>query len=183
MMNMAVTRRFVLLIAIAGGFALPAAARGQAIVTWQRVQLPGVQGYVSLDTMGIAGRVPGRPDAVFARLRTAYGRLQVRAEIDDSAHGMLGTLRTARTLAIGEAVMSRVFDCGVGPSGPLADNARVRIAMVSFLVPAGPDSTSLRTGLIGSAQSMDGALSGALACRSTGFLETWLLQELGGRIR
>jgi hypothetical protein len=169
------------ILAMAGVAA--SAARAQSVVTWQRVELPGYAAYVSLDTVGVATRVPGGRNLAFARLREAYRALHVPTELDDSVGGMLGTLRVTRSLSFAGVSLSRSLECGEGPTGPLADNARVQFALVSFIEPAGADSTLLRTALVGSAMPMDGALSGPVRCTSTGYVEASLRRQLGGRTR
>lgn len=168
------------LLAVLATVAAVTEVQAQAVVAWQRVQMPGYGGYISLDTLGVPTTVAGQRDSVFSRLRETYRRLQVRLDLEDKETGMLGALRLTRTQTFAGTVLSRVVDCGPGAYGSFADNARVQLALVTFVAPAGADSTLVRTALIASAQPVDGAANGTQTCRSTGFVENQILRDLGG---
>ena len=155
-------------------------AAAQGVVTWQRADIPHSP-TVSLDTLGPVAKVPGAPGAVFARLRALYRQLGVRPEVDDSARGRIGSLEIIRTQQFAGGWMSRIVECGRAPSGgPLADNARVQLSIVTFVGAADGDSTSVRTGLVGTARSNDGSSLSTATCASRGYVELWLRRQLGG---
>jgi len=154
-------------------------ALAQGATYWQDRPMPNRVGAVSLDTLGAAAKVPGTPAAVFTRLRALYRELGVRTEVDDSARGRIGSLEIIRTQQFAGGWMSRIVDCGRGPSGsPLADNARMQLSMVSFVGPGDGDSTTIRTGLVGFARANDGSSMEQVSCTSRGYVEMWLRRQL-----
>jgi hypothetical protein len=157
------------------------AAAAQGVIYWQDRHLPGRDGTVSLDSLGTAVKVPGSPGIVFAQLRTLYRQLGVRTEVDDSSVGRIGSLEITRTQSFAGGWMSRIVDCGRDVDGrPIADNARVRLSMVTFVGPASGDSVMVRTGLVGFARANDGSSRETVQCSSRGYVETWLRVHLGG---
>ncbi len=168
--------------------ALAAPARAQAPATqpapttaMQSVPLynfPGNTMYARLDTIGTAVTVTGPKAQVFHALRAVYGELQVPVMDADSAAGWLGALHLTRTYALGRMRMSSALDCGSGMSGPVADDARIQMALVTFVAPAGADSSSVRTAVVAQSQSLGGAASDRVLCNTKGYLEDWIVQRV-----
>jgi hypothetical protein len=170
--------RIAMVLAL-GAFATSAAA-AQGVVSWQSSPAPLHGTSVSLDTLGVPSKVAGTPAAVFSRLRALYRQLGVRTEVDDSARGRIGSLEIRRTQSFAGGWLSRIVECGAGATGPVADNARVTLSIVTFVGPAGGDSTTVRTGLVAYAQSTDGSTRESMPCSSRGYVEMWLRRQLGG---
>ncbi len=175
-------------VAIVLGLALAAAARAQTPATapapttaMQSVPLynfPGNTMYARLDTIGTAVTVAGPKAQAFHALRGVYAELQVPVADADSAAGWLGALHLTRTYSLGRMRMSSALDCGSGMSGPVADDARIQMALVTFVVPAGADSTSVRTAVVAQSQSLGGEQSDRVLCNTKGYLEDWIVQRL-----
>ncbi len=128
--------------------------------------------HIALDSVGRPVNIATSPSGAFMALTVAYAELQIPLTLVDSARGTLGTLRLVRTQSLAGAPLSRLIDCGSSMSGPFADNARVALAIVSFLTPGSRDSISLRTAVVGLAESIDGTSREPVLCSSTGFLES-----------
>ncbi len=139
---------------------------------------PGNTMYARLDTVGTAITIAGPRERAFHALRSVYAALQVPVTDADSAAGWLGNLRLIRTYALGPMALSSALDCGTGMSGPVADEARVQLAVVTFLLPAGADATSVRTALVAQSQSLEGAQSDRVLCSTKGYLEDWIRSRL-----
>jgi hypothetical protein len=143
---------------------------------------PGFTFHVSLDTVGVPVTMALPPALAFSALRYAYADLHVPLTLDDSAAGWLGTLHLIRTQSLGTLWLSQVVDCGVGMTGPIADNARVQLAIVSFVGRGTSDSTAtVRTALLASAQSLGGQSSDRVLCTSRGALEAWIRSRITAR--
>ncbi len=177
-------RRLAALVIALSLAARPAPAQSTASTTTQQASslplytYPGFTFHVSLDTVGRAAAGAAPRAAAFRALRAVYAELKVPRTDVDSVAGGLGTLRLIRTQSLGSYPLSRLLDCGRGMSGPVADNARVQMALVTFVAAGGADSTSVRTALVASAQSLDGASGDRAVCSSTGFLESWMRERL-----
>lgn len=154
----------VISFALCGAFPLNAAnaQHVRPIVTF-----PGLTAPVALDTTGNAIRIAAPPGVIYTTLRAMYGELKVPLEVDDSVGGMLGNLRMLKIRSLGKTRLSLVVDCGGGMSGPLADNARVQMAMVSMLKPITPDTTEVRTAIVAAATSLEGSLRDPIGCSSS----------------
>ncbi len=177
-------RRLAALVIALSLAAWPALAQSTASTTTQQASslplytYPGFTLHVSLDTIGRAVAVATPRALAFRSLRAVYAELKVPLTDVDSAAGWLGTLRLIRTQSLGRFPLSRLLDCGRGMNGPVADNARVQMALVSFVSARAEDSASVRTALVASAQSLDGASGDRAVCSSTGFLESWMRVRL-----
>lgn len=171
--------RLVSLVMVAALAARP--ALGQT-VTQRPVALPGFTAWVRLDTVGQAVRVAAPPAAVFAALRAVYAELRVATTLDDSAGGILGTLRPLHLSTLAGSSLSRSLECGAGISGLYADNARVDLVIATMIAPAPGDSTAIRTALVASAQTMDGPARPRLLCLSKGFIESWVRTHVLARV-
>jgi hypothetical protein len=154
--------------------ALPFASAAAQDVVYRQVPLYNAQ-QARLDTMGPVVTVAGRPDSLFARLRATYRELNVPTDVDDSVHGSLGTLRIVRNRIFAGVWLSRVVDCGASYTGSLADHADVELSVVSFLHPAGRDSTALRTAVVGTARPPGREPA---PCRSRGYVEDLVRRRL-----
>ncbi len=174
----------LLLLAALGAQAARAQAPAGPITPTTAVQpvplynFPGNTMYARLDTIGTAVTVAAPKAQVFHALRAVYGELQVPVADADSAAGWLGALHLTRTYSLGRLRMSSALDCGSGMSGPVADDARIQMALVTFVVPAGADSSSVRTAVVAQSQSIGGERSDRVLCNTKGYLEDWIVGRL-----
>lgn len=137
---------------------------------------PGLSQQVALDTAGTVRNTALPAGVVFGRLRTIYGKMKVPLGVDDSVGGMLGTLRQVQRQSLGGTQLAMFLNCGGDVSGPLANNGKVTLALVSTVSRAG-DSTAVRTALVAAAQSVEGALRDAVSCTTTGRLEERIFNQ------
>jgi hypothetical protein len=142
------------------------------------VSFPGLTTPVALDTTGNATRIAAPAGTLYARLRVMYKDLQIPLEVDDSVSGMLGNLRMLKIRSLGKTRLSQIVNCGGGMSGPLADNARVQMAMVSMLKPISADTTEVRTAVIAAATSLEGSQRDPIACNTFGQFEIKFHEQL-----
>ena len=85
------------------------------------------------------------PARIYGKLRLEYARMDVPVSLDDSLTGMIGNLRLLRVRKLAGVQLSRSISCGGGISGPLADDSRVQLALVSMVKPVSADSSDVRT--------------------------------------
>ena len=139
---------------------------------------PGTSYYASLDTIGTAVTVRGARAQAFHALRSVYAELQVPLTLEDSASGWLGTLHLIRTYTLGTMRLSRALDCGSEMTGPVADDARIELALVTFVRAVGADSVAVRTALVASSRSVTGEQRDRVQCSTKGYLEDWIRGRL-----
>ncbi len=163
--------------------AAPAGARAQTVTPSTTTQAasplllynpPGSSYYARLDTIGTAVPVSGSSARIFHALRSVYADLKIPLTLVDSANGWLGTLQLVRTYTLGPMRLSRALDCGSEMTGPVADDSRVELAVVTFVLPEGPENSSLRTAVVASSQSLNGEQRDRVQCSTTGYLEEWI---------
>ena len=150
----------------------------QAAASLMLFNPPGSSFYARLDTIGHAVTVAGKRADVFHALRSVYADLQIPLTLVDSANGWLGTLRLVRTYTLGPMRLSRALDCGSEMTGPVADDSRVELAVVTFTLPEGANATSVRTAVVASSQSIGGEQRDRVQCSTTGYLEEWIRGRL-----
>ena len=156
-------------------------ALGQDNVVYH--QVPLYNGAMArLDTLGPVAALAAAPAVLFPRLRAVYRQLSIPADLDDSTHLQLGTLRVVKTRNMAGVWMSRIVDCGAGYSGSLANTADVEFSIVSFLRPVGRDSASLRTAVVAVAHPVEGT-QGLTPCNSLGYLEEQVRRRLEAAAR
>lgn len=165
-----VRSRSIALVVVAGLLALgSASARAQA--TPATVILPGFRGVVKLDTVGTVESVPGPAGAVFSMVRAAFDSLGIAQQVHDSTAGVVGNLELQLTRRMAGKPMSYWVDCGVGHTGPTANQYRVHLALLVTVAPSSAGGASMRTAVAAGAQAYGGPLGDPIACQSTGRLE------------
>jgi hypothetical protein len=146
------------------------------------VSFPGLTVPVMLDTAGYTARIAGAPASIYAQLRAEYDRMKVQLTTDDSLTGIIGNLQMLRIRTLAGGQISRFLNCGGGMTGPLADNARVQLALVSMLKSVSADSTEVRTVLVGVATSLEGASRDPVRCTSAGTLEARIHERISKQL-
>jgi hypothetical protein len=73
--------------------------------------------------------------------------------------------------------MSRSFNCGEAPTGPLADSYRLEIAIVAWVSDDKP-GTKLGLATIASGRDISGTSQRPRECASLGLVETRLLEAI-----
>jgi hypothetical protein len=67
--------------------------------------------------------------------------------------------------------MASYLNCGESFSGPVANNYRIYISLLSVIRPDGKGASELETAFSAAAQNMEGSSADRIACGSTGKLE------------
>ena len=147
------------------------------------IQLPGFGAPILLDTLGTWKDVNADADRTYRTLASVYDALMIPDNLRDSTGRYVGNtaLRKSRSFAGGP--MSRLVECGVGMTGPNADNYRINMAIVSR-VEATPDGRArLRSALVASGEDVSGPSRDVVTCGSTGTLEARIHELVSQRLR
>ena len=135
------------------------------------IVVPGELTQVAIDTMGTPYRVPFRTGRVYSALVAAYADLKLPAEVRDSAAGRVESEVFYRRGALVGRQISTYLSCGEGIAGPYADSYRVYSTVLSRVVPADSDRSTLRTVVLAGAVSVAEGARQPMPCESTGRLE------------
>ncbi len=100
-----------------------------------RAMLPGMDGPILLDTMGLAVPISGNRDSIFAALTTVFNELKIPVQLNDPKQGLLNNLNADVSRRLGGQPMSRYIDCGRSFSGENADVYRITLAVSAWLEP------------------------------------------------
>ena len=130
----------------------------------------GEYGMTIFNEPGVASRTVGVPwRLVWGALEDAYAEMEVEVTYADPATRQMGNTGYRVRRIEGQRV-STYLDCGMGLTGPNADNYDVTLSIMTRLDPATGDSTRIETTVDGSAKAR--ATSGnSVHCRSRGELE------------
>jgi len=109
------------------------------------------------------------PAAALAALEAAYTELGIEVKFRDNATGQLGNKRFSKVRDLAGVRMSKYVGCGFAETGPVADNYRVTMSLVSRVTPIGSGSR-VDTQLTAYAEDM-GSSKGTLSCTTLGALE------------
>lgn len=157
-------------IAAVASLAAPPAARAQ-LPDRVRVLLPAFSQPVAIDTIMHSYDLKAPAAKVWAAAARVFYDYKMPTDLRDSTRGVVGSTRFVRSGMFVDAMMSRVLNCGMGITGPNADNFRITLALVAVVTPAGSDKAKLGLGFVGSGLDMRGNASDPVACASTGRTE------------
>ena len=115
--------------------------------------------------------IAASPSRAFAALKVVYEELGVPAGTHDPATGRFGNTDFWRTRRLGNAALSTYLNCGESFTGPVANNYRIYISLLSVIRPDGKGQSELETAFSAQAQNMEGTSADRIACGSTGRLE------------
>jgi hypothetical protein len=171
-------RKLLLLIALAGNAAVLPAQYARA-----RVWLPGYQTQLALDTLTPPTALDAPYGKVYTAAIAAFNELKIPLDTRDSIRGLVGNLSLKKTGSLAGEQMSRWMNCGVGMTGPNADNWRIYIAVAALLDRvAETNKTAIRVALAASAQDMQGNAKDPVTCGSSGGIEARILESVQKRI-
>lgn len=161
---------------------LPRPAHAQANVQGGRgatgstflFELTGGRGGVLLDTIGTITLVERPWPDVHRAAAAALQRFGVPLAIHDTSAGVAGTTGFFVSRRLGRTSLAHYLDCGSGIAGPNANFARARLAVLVFARRQDATSTALRTAVVATARTLDGASQHELTCATTGRLEEQL---------
>jgi hypothetical protein len=111
------------------------------------------------------------PGRAFEALKVVYGELGVPPGTNDPATGRFGNTDFWKQRRLGNEAMSTFLNCGESFTGPVANNYRIYISLLSIIRPDGKGASELETGFSAQAQNMEGSAGDRIACGSTGRLE------------
>jgi hypothetical protein len=135
-----------------------------------RISGTGEYGMTIFNEPGVAARTVGVPwRLVWGALEDAYTEMEVEVTYADPTTRHMGN-NGYRVRRIEGQRISTYLDCGMGLTGPNADNYDVTLSIMTRLDPVAGDSTRIETTVDGSAKAR--ATSGnSVHCRSKGELE------------
>ena len=151
---------------------LPAQRRRSVIV------MPGQTTQVISDTMGAAYELPFSYGRVYHALVAAFAELKIETSEADSVGGQVGNLQFVTRSPLGGKAMSEYLSCSSGMIGAYADIYRIYLSIMSYLTPNGADSTTLHTGLLGTAVNVAEGSRQPMPCESKGRLELRIYQMI-----
>jgi hypothetical protein len=147
-----------------------------------RVQVPGVQQPVLLDSIAIAHKVDGSVERVLKAIDEVYAEFDLPVETFDPQAGRFPNRRVTKSRRLGKSAMSRFLDCGRGFNGNNADIYRVTIATAAWPEPATGTATKIHIALIGGGLDPSGAGDGYVVCTSRGFFEEDFAKRVNAKL-
>jgi hypothetical protein len=160
-------------LVVAGAVAL-SASRAHAQV---RINLGAWHEPILLDTLRQDHELRAAPEKVYEATLKAFAELDIPTGRTSGKSGIIGSERFERSHALGNLLLSKLYNCGEGPTGPYADSFRLEIAVVAWVVPVGTGS-KLGLATVASARDISGVAHQSRACYSSGTLETKLLEQV-----
>jgi hypothetical protein len=127
----------------------------------------------------VAATVKSAPSVVLPILRDTYSELGIEPKVFDAATGAVGNRYFFKSYRLGDAPLSRYFDCGGTLTGPAADNYKITMSVVSVVRPNG---TGSKIETLVSARADDAASSNSRSCSTNGMLEAELYRILVRRL-
>lgn len=145
-----------------------------------RVRLQAWTEPILLDTMQVQREFRAAPATVYDAVLRAYPALEIPLGQTANTEGIIGSERFSRSRSLAGALLSKSYDCGDGPTGPVADSYNLEIVVVAYVVPAG-SGTKLGVSTIASGRDLTGPIRVPRACYSTGRLEKLVFDEVTKR--
>ena len=115
--------------------------------------------------------IPAAPSRVFEAVKAAYEELGVPPGTHDPTTGRIGNTDFWKQRRFGNEAMSAYLSCGESFTGPVANNYRIYISLISLVRPDGKGASEVETAFTAQAQNMEGSSGDRIACGSTGRLE------------
>lgn len=115
--------------------------------------------------------VPAPPSRVFEAVKAVYGELGIPAGTHDPASMVFGNTDFWKSRRLGDVALSTYLNCGESFTGPVANNYRIYMSLLSKVHSDGKGGSELETAFSAQAQNMEGSSSDRIACGSTGRLE------------
>jgi len=115
--------------------------------------------------------VPAAPNRVFDAVKAVYEELGIPPGTQDPATGRFGNTDFWKSRRFANEPMSTFLNCGESFTGPVANNYRIYMSLLSVVRPDGKGGSELETAFHASAQNMEGSSGDRIACGSTGKLE------------
>lgn len=116
------------------------------------------------------------PSEVYDAVARVYGDLDIPVTMQDKMQGVV-TADGFRMSRIDGRRNSRWLDCGMGMTGPLADNADITATVATLVEPADEGETLVHTQVDATARRRASA-TGGLGCSTTGRLEALIIEQV-----
>jgi len=136
-----------------------------------RAVLPGIDGAILLDTLGLPFPIHGNRDSIFTALERVFKDLKIPVETRDPRTGLLRNLNAEISKRLGNVPLSRYLDCGRGFSGDNANFYQINLAISAWIDPPSGDAKQLQVAIAASGRDPAGSRSGWAQCTSRGALE------------
>jgi hypothetical protein len=111
------------------------------------------------------------PGRAFEALKKVYDELGVPPGTHDPATGRYGNTDFYKTRRFANEAISSFLNCGESFTGPVANNYRIYMSLLSVIRPDGKGGSELETAFSAKAQNMEGTSADRISCGSTGRLE------------
>jgi len=122
--------------------------------------------------------IPAAPSRVFDALKGVYEELGVPPGTHDPSTGRIGNTDFWKSRRFAGEPISAFLSCGESLTGPVANNYRIYISLVSVVRPDGKGASEVETAFSAHAQNMEGTSGDRIACGSTGKLEEHIRKAL-----
>ena len=130
----------------------------------------GYEFVIARDRSAVALDLPADADRAWPALMEAYARAGVALADVDTGRREMGNRSLVVRTRLGTEPLSAFLDCGRILGGPIANQYRIRLSVVSTLEPLATGETRLVT-RVGASASDPASSSPPAACSSTGELE------------
>jgi hypothetical protein len=165
-------RRVSLLLSLAGTASCSPAPRAEVgLPTERTVAVDDKNVYRTTVLPNAKAPIAAAPSRAFEAVKTVYGELGIPPGTNDPATGRFGNTDFWKTRRLGNEALSGYLNCGESFTGPIANNYRIYISLISIVRPDGKGASELETAFSAQAQNMDGTSADRIACGSTGRLE------------
>jgi hypothetical protein len=115
--------------------------------------------------------VPAAPSRTFEAVKAVYQELGIPPGTHDPSTGRFGNTDFWKQRRLANEAMSTFLNCGESFTGPVANNYRIYISLISMVRPDGKGASELETAFTAQAQNMEGSSGDRISCGSTGKLE------------
>jgi hypothetical protein len=168
-----VIRRLALLFSLAGivSCASTSGGPGVGMPTERTVAVDDQNVYRTTVLPSTKSAVAAAPSRVFEATRIVYEELGVPVGTHDPATGRIGNSDFWKQRRFGNEPLSGYLNCGESFTGPVANNYRIYISLMSAVRPDGKGGSELETAFSAQAQNMEGSSGDRISCGSTGRLE------------
>lgn len=154
----------------------PASAEAQG--PQARAILPGIEGPILLDTMGLAFPMTGARDSIYLAFEKVFAELRIPVLARNQSAGLLHNLNADVSRRLGGEAMSRYLDCGRGFSGNNADFYKLTLAISAWVEPATGAPERIQVAIAASGRDPAGSRSYYSPCTSRGALEKRIAERV-----
>lgn len=122
--------------------------------------------------------VPAAPSRTFEAVKAVYEQLGIPQGTNDPATGRFGNTDFWKQRRLANEALSSFINCGESFTGPVANNYRIYISLLSMVRPDGKGGSELETAFSAQAQNIEGSSGDRISCGSTGRLEERIRRDV-----